>query len=104
MTKYQLQAANKWSFDFANESPISGECSQYKWDSARLPDVPRFYHHTVTPANLQASANDECENICPLSHNIGSASLKSRQRVVVSSSSGSFSQTKITGECEGKNR
>ncbi|KAG5680890.1 hypothetical protein PVAND_010369 [Polypedilum vanderplanki] len=105
MTKYQLQAANKWSFDFTNESPISSESSQYKWDTVKLPDVPKFYHHIVNPNKLQASSSesqlfDECENICPFSHNIN-ASIKSRQKIVISSTTNSnrnvcMSQTKIT--------
>lgn len=117
MAKYQLQATNKWNFDFVNESPMPNGNSQYEWESARLPEVPRFYHHRqhiVNGSNLQANINEhdtlfnECENICPLSH---SASIKSWQKihVVATSSSSSssssrgnnsvcLSQTKITGE------
>ncbi|CAG9804897.1 unnamed protein product [Chironomus riparius] len=118
MAKYQLQASNKWNFDFVNESPMSNGNSQYKWESARVPEVPRFYHHRqhiVNGSNLQANINEhdtlfnECENICPLSRNIGGASIKSWQKmhVVATSSSSSsnsnrsnnsvcLSQTKIT--------
>lgn len=114
MTKYQLQASSKWNFDFVNESPIVNAGSQYEWESSRLPDVPRFYHHRqhiVNGSNLQTNITEhdtqlfnECENISPLSHSIGGASIKSWQRIHTATSSTSsnrsvcFSQTKITGE------
>lgn len=107
MTKYQLQASSKWSFDFVNESPITSD-SNYQWESSTLSDVPRFYHHIVNSnSNVQVNYEPETifnENICPLSCNFA---VPSRPVFVLSSSMISentqrsgvcFSQTKITGE------
>lgn len=106
MTKYQLQASTKWSFDFVNESPITSSAdAKYQWESATLSDVPRFYHHIVNSnSNMQVNCEHETifnENICPLS-------MPMRQKffvVAASSMSGCgsgrgvcYSQTKITGE------
>jgi hypothetical protein len=102
MTKYQLQASSKWSFDFANEKPINAN-GQYQWESASLPEVPRFYHQISSNSYQVNSSEHETifnENICPLSI----ATVSSRPIIVVTQSgcgrSGRvcFSQTKITGE------
>ena len=123
MTKYQLQASDKWGFDFVKESPIAHTYSQFKWESTVLSDIPKFYHHIAhsnqTPSSAAARImNDryqlfnECENICPLSQSISSPSLviqnpptavnKRRISVFVAStvcsSSSSSNQRKITGK------
>lgn len=103
MTKYQLQASSKWSFDFTNEKPIKVN-GQYQWESAPLPEVPRFYHQ-ISSNSLQVNNSEHetifNENICPLSI----ASISSRPKIVVTSGNGCgksgrvcFSQTKITGK------
>lgn len=89
MTKYQLQASNKWSFDFIKESPITHANSQFKWESTRFCEMPKFYHHIAHPTRLMhqptSDAVDvnnrrqllfsECENICPLSQGISAPSM-----------------------------
>jgi hypothetical protein len=103
MTKYQLQAANKWNFDFSTESPISNE-HQYQWETTRLHDVPVFYHqHIVNPVKLQTNVEHkfntvflQCENICPLSNHYNSSS--SNNSKIYKTSSNCRGQTKITGE------
>ncbi|CAO1409597.1 unnamed protein product [Diamesa serratosioi] len=100
MAKYQLQAANKWGFDFTTESPANNT-SNFQWQSTTLSDIPKFYHHIihnrVTPPPAPSSSSSfsssssssssllelngknsemvmsyfsECENISPLSRNI----------------------------------
>lgn len=119
MAKYQLQASSKWSFDFIKESPITHTNSQFKWESATLNDIPRFYHHTSHPQlpmdmNNQTQLFSECENICPLSRNISAPSMMiqnpisvNKRKIVVACSSASVglaaatacsNQRKITGE------
>jgi hypothetical protein len=128
MTKYQLQAANKWSFDFIKESPITHANSQFKWESTTLSDMPKFYHHISQPTRLMhqptSGAMDvnnrrqlfsECENICPLSQSISAPSMiiqnplaVNKRKIVTGISSASTSlaastvcsssQRKITGE------
>lgn len=126
MTKYQLQASNKWSFDFIKESPIVNANSQFRWESAALNDLPKFYHHIAHPSRLshqpssEAVTNDhrqlfsECENICPLTQSISAPSMimsnplavnKRKIAAAISSASSSLaastvcsSQRKITGE------
>lgn len=103
MTKYQLQASNKWSFDFVNESPItpsstSGVDGKFQWESATLSDVPRFYHHIVN-SNNNMQVNSESENIRPLT-----MPLPIRSIIISPTLSGGgkgvcrYNQTKITGE------
>lgn len=60
MAKYQLQAANKWSFDFVKESPIRNSNSQFSWETVKLAETPKFYHHEFI------SHQNDCENIWPL--------------------------------------
>lgn len=122
MTKYQLQASNKWSFDFIKESPITYAGSQFKWEATTLNDLPKFYHHIAqplthhTPGAVAANVNERtklfsgCENICPLSRSISSPSMiiqspmvGNKRKIVVTVSSTSESPTcnnqrKITGE------
>lgn len=121
MAKYQLQASNKWSFDFIKEAPITNANSQFKWEASTLSETPRFYHHivqqpsgTVNVRNL-SQLFSECENICPLSQSISAPlmiiqnpiAVNKRKIVVgVSSTSANFAtssacsnQRKITGEC-----
>lgn len=120
MTKYQLQASNKWSFDFIKETPIKSANSQFKWKPSTLNDTPRFYHHvshqpssTLDLSERSAKLFSECENICPLSQSISAPSMiiqntlavNKRKIVVGVSSTTSFaapsacsSQRKITGE------
>lgn len=122
MTKYQLQASNKWSFDFIKESPITHAGSQFKWEPATLNEMPKFYHHIAkplthhTPGVVGVNVNErtklfsECENICPLSRSISSPSMiiqspmvGNKRKIVVGVSSTSASPTcnnqrKITGE------
>lgn len=93
MAKYQLQAANKWGFDFTTESPANNT-SNFQWQSTTLSDIPKFYHHIIhnrvnpppTPVPSSSSSStsslngknsemvmsyfSECENISPLSRNI----------------------------------
>lgn len=97
MAKYQLQAANKWGFDFQTESPANNT-SNFQWQSTTLSDIPKFYHHIIhnrvtPPAPVKSSSSlsssstsslelngknsemvmsyfSECENISPLSRNI----------------------------------
>lgn len=115
MAKYQLQAANKWSFDFVKESPIRNSNSQFTWETVKLDDTPKFYHHEFIS---QTSLNqNECENIWPLmsSNSVISSptmiiqdSLVANNRKIVHSTSSSFaassscdsnkSQRKITGK------
>lgn len=119
MTKYQLQASNKWSFDFIKESPITHADSQYKWESTTLNEMPKFYHHIAQPLthhtpsvgmNEKTKLFSGCENICPLSRSISSPSMiiqnpmvGNKRKIVVGVSSTSASPTcnnqrKITGE------
>jgi hypothetical protein len=122
MTKYQLQASSKWSFDFIKESPITHANSQFRWESAALNDLPKFYHHIAHPMHQPTSdvANDrrqlfsECENICPLTQSISAPSMimpnplaVNKRKIVAAISSASTSlaastacssQRKITGE------
>lgn len=127
MTKYQLQASSKWSFDFLTESPITHASSQFKWEPTTLHDMPKFYHHISHPTKLmhqqdlneRAQLFSECENICPLSQSISAPSMMiqnpsavNKRKIVVgvSSASSSFvastvcsgNQRKITGECSAK--
>lgn len=123
MTKYQLQASNKWGFDFIKETPITHASSQFKWESTTLSDMPKFYRHIAHPTRLMhppAGSLDvanhtqlfsECENICPLSRAISAPSMMlqhtnavNKRKIIVAASS-SFaastdcsSQRKITGE------
>ena len=95
MAKYQLQAANKWGFDFTTESPAN-KTSNFQWQSTTLSDIPKFYHHIIhnrvtppaPPSSSSSSSSSsslelngknsemvmsyfsECENISPLSRNI----------------------------------
>ncbi|CAO1394221.1 unnamed protein product [Diamesa hyperborea] len=94
MAKYQLQAANKWGFDFTTESPANNT-SNFQWQSTTLSDIPKFYHHIIhnrvnppsapVPSSSSSSSTSslngknsemvmsyfsECENISPLSRNI----------------------------------
>jgi hypothetical protein len=121
MAKYQLQAANKWSFDFVKESPIRNSNSQFTWETVKLDETPKFYHHEFIS---QTSLNqNECENIWPLTPTVNSSvistpalviqdSLVANNRKIVhsffASASTSFatssvvcnkSQRKITGKC-----
>lgn len=126
MTKYQIQASNKWGFDFIKESPITHGSGQYRWEQTALSDIPRFYHHISHPTKLMHQPSgaldaidrtqlfSECENICPLTQNISSPSMIIRNPLAVgkrnivvalSSASTSFAassvcsnQRKITGE------
>lgn len=125
MTKYQLQASSKWCFDFITESPITHANSQFKWETTKLYEMPKFYHHISHPMKLMQNFNDqmqlfsECENICPLSQSISAPSMMiqnpsavNKRKIVVgvSSASSSFAastacssnQRKITGECSAK--
>lgn len=125
MTKYQLQASSKWSFDFIKESPITRADSQFRWESAVFNDMPKFYHHIAHPTRLHQPASDmvtndrrqlfsECENICPLTQSISAPSMimpnplaVNKRKIVTAISSASTSlaastvcdsQRKITGE------
>jgi hypothetical protein len=126
MTKYQLQASSKWSFDFMNESPIRHANSQFRWEAATLNEMPKFYHHIAHPTSrlthqqpgavdaIRSQLFSEFENICPLSRTISAPSMiiqssiavNNRKMVVgVSSASASLAasatcsqQRKITGE------
>lgn len=128
MAKYQLQASNKWSFDFIKESPITHANSQFKWESTTLSDMSKFYHHIAHPTSLMrqpaSGAMDvnnrrqlfsEYENICPLSQSISTPSMiiqnplaVNKRKIVTGISSASTSlaastvcsssQRKITGE------
>lgn len=64
MTKYQLQAANKWNFDFVNETPIRSAQSQYAWDAVKLTETPKFYHHEFIAQS--SPHHQDSENIRPL--------------------------------------
>lgn len=66
MTKYQQQAANKWSFDFVNEAPIRTTKSQYAWDAVKINEAPKFYHHEFIAGPSTTPMQDDCENIWPL--------------------------------------
>lgn len=125
MAKYQLQASEKWSFDFIKEMPVGCENSQFNWEPLTTVEMPKFYHQTIQPSRLfhqHSSASDERsqlfnkhENICALSRHISSPPLiiqnamavsKRKAARAVSSASTSFattticsSQRKITGEC-----
>ncbi|CRK98279.1 CLUMA_CG011641, isoform A [Clunio marinus] len=124
MTKYQLQASYKWSFDFAKESPIAHVNSQLKWEPTSLSNIPKFYHHTTHSMGLSShyqpitaleSSNRHvqmftgCENICPLMQNISEPSIilqnplsVSKRKTVASTSFATKkvcgSQRKITGK------
>ena len=121
MTKYQLQASNKWNFDFIKEEPITNANSQFKWQPSTLSDSPRFYHHISHQPSGTLDTSDrsqlysECENICPLSQSISAPSMiipnpkaVNKRKIVVSASSTTANlapssacsnQRKITGEC-----
>lgn len=117
MTKYQLQASNKWSFDFIKEAPITNANSQFQWEPSTLSETPRFYHHVAhqPPGTSERSQLfSEYENICPLSQSISAPSMISQNPIAVnkrkivvgvSSTSANFAassacsnQRKITGE------
>lgn len=120
MLKYQMQASDKWSFDFIKESPIAQPNSQFKWEPATLNNMPRFYHQISHPTRSlmdlsgRSQLFSEYENICPLSRNISAPSIiiqnplavnKRKIVVGVSPASPSFAastvcnhQQKITGE------
>lgn len=120
MLKYQMQASDKWSFDFIKESPIAQPNSQFKWEPAALNNMPSFYHHISHPTRSlmdlsgRSQLFSEYENICPLSRNISAPSMiiqnplavnKRKIVVGVSPASPSFAastvcnhQQKITGE------
>lgn len=127
MTKYQLQASSKWSFDFMNESPIRHANSQYRWEAATLNELPRFYHHIAHPtarlthqqsgaagADFRSQLFSEFENICPLARTVSAPSMViqsamavNSRKIVTGASSASSSlaaatacsqQRKITGE------
>jgi hypothetical protein len=98
MTKYQLQASNKWGFDFVKESPITHANSQFKWESAMLSETPKFYHHIAVAPTRQTVVESErsqlfseCENFCPLARSISASSMIIQRKI-------STSQRKITGE------
>lgn len=125
MTKYQLQASNKWNFDFIKEAPITNASSQFKWEVSTLDDIPRFYHHTAHQTTGALHKSDvsqlfsECENICPLSQSISAPSMiiqnpiaVNKRKIVVgvsstaansATSSVGSNQRKITGECRVNN-
>lgn len=127
MTKYQLQASDKWSFDFVKEAPIASVNNQFKWEPATVMEMPKFYHQishqSSRPARYPSSVNNELdqllfngyENACPLLRHINlplmitqnsMAGNKRKMVLAVSSSSKiltttttvSSSQRKITGE------
>lgn len=124
MTKYQLQASDKWGFDFVREAPIAYPNSQFKWESSKLSEIPKFYHHIAHPARLAPRSSGAasfyplfggCENICPITQSISATSMiaqnpsvVNKRKIGVASSSASTSfepsaacshQRKITGRC-----
>lgn len=129
MTKYQLQASDKWGFDFVREAPIAYPNSQFQWESSKLSETPKFYHHIAHPTRLAPSSSGAsnlyplfvgCENIHMISQNISATSMiapnpsaVNKRKIGVASSSASTSfeasaacshQRKITGErCSRKN-
>lgn len=124
MTKYQLQASDKWGFDFVREAPIAYPNSHFQWESSKLSEIPKFYHHIAHPTRLAPRSSGAsnlyplfggCENIWPISQSISATSMivqnpsaVNKRKIGGASSSVSTSfeasaacshQRKITGEC-----
>lgn len=108
LTKYQLQATNRWGFDFSLDKPIKKN-NDFEWESVKVNDMPKIYHvinvnsrvqhhpsvfeSTKTSNQIDIEYFNSCnnnENICPL--------VDIKKPILVKKIGQRSHQTKITGK------